>query len=103
MGPRGRRQLERQPRLPQLHRARATLEPPTGPSDLERGLGHVRQMDASFDPRAFAETASDVFFKVQGAWTARDLRSVSASLTPEMQAQLQRDCDRLRAEQKINR
>ena len=81
----------------------ATLEPPTGPSDLERGLGHVRQMDASFDPRAFAETASDVFFKVQGAWTARDLRSVSASLTPEMQAQLQRDCDRLRAEQKINR
>ena len=81
----------------------ATLEPPTGPSDLERGLGHVRQMDAGFDPRAFAETASDVFFKVQGAWTARDLRSVSASLTPEMQAQLQRDCDRLRAEQKINR
>ena len=81
----------------------ATLEPPTGPSDLERGLGHVRQMDAGFDPRAFAETASDVFFKVQGAWTARDLQSVSASLTPEMQAQLQRDCDRLRAEQKINR
>ena len=81
----------------------ATLEPPTGPSDLERGLGHVRQMDASFDPRAFAETASDVFFKVQGAWTARDLRTVSAHLTPEMQAQLQRDCDRLRAEQKINR
>ena len=30
-------------------------------------------------------------------------RSVSAHLTPEMQAQLQRDCDRLRAEQKINR
>jgi predicted lipid-binding transport protein (Tim44 family) len=81
----------------------ATLEPPAGPSDLERGLGHVRQMDASFDPRAFAETASDVFFKVQGAWTARDLRTVSAHLTPEMQAQLQRDCDRLRAEQKINR
>ena len=81
----------------------ATLEPPAGPSDLERGLGHIRQMDASFDPRAFAETASDVFFKVQGAWTARDLRTVSAHLTPEMQAQLQRDCDRLRAEQKINR
>jgi predicted lipid-binding transport protein (Tim44 family) len=83
--------------------ATATLEPPAGPSDLERGIGHLRQMDPSFDPRAFAETASDTFFKVQGAWTARDLRSVSPSLTPEMQAQLQRDCDRLRAEQKINR
>jgi predicted lipid-binding transport protein (Tim44 family) len=81
----------------------ATLEPPTGPSDLERGLGHLRQMDAGFDPRAFSETASDIFFKVQGAWTARDLRGVSAHLTPEMQVQLQRDCDRLRADQKINR
>ena len=83
--------------------ATATMEPPAGPSDLERGIGHLRQMDPSFDPRGFAETASDVFFKVQGAWTARDLRSVSANLTPEMQAQLQGDCDRLRAEQKINR
>jgi predicted lipid-binding transport protein (Tim44 family) len=82
----------------------ATLEPPsTGPSDLERGLGHIRQMDTTFDPRAFSETASDVFFKIQGAWTARDMGSVSANLTPEMQAQLQRDCDRLRADQKINR
>lgn len=83
--------------------ATTTLEPPAGPSDLERGIGHLRQMDPSFDPRGFAETASDTFFKIQGAWTARDLRSVSASLTPEMQAQLQRDCDRLRTEQKINR
>jgi len=81
----------------------ATLEPPAGPSDLERGIGHLRQMDPSFDPRGFSETASDTFFKVQGAWTARDLRSISASLTPEMATQLQRDCDRLRTEQKINR
>ena len=83
--------------------ATATLEPPAGPSDLARGIGHLHQMDPSFDPRGFAETASDTFFKVQGAWTARDLRSVSPSLTPEMQAKLQGDCDRLRAEQKINR
>jgi predicted lipid-binding transport protein (Tim44 family) len=81
----------------------ATMEAQAGPSDLDRGIGHLRQMDAGFDPRAFAETASDIFFKVQGAWTARDLRSVSAHLTPEMQAQLQGDCDRLRAERKINR
>jgi predicted lipid-binding transport protein (Tim44 family) len=79
------------------------MEPAAGSPDLERGIGHIRQMDAAFDPRAFAETASDVFFKVQGAWTARDLRSVSAHVTPEMQAQLQADCDRLRAERTINR
>lgn len=81
----------------------ATMEPPAAPSDLERGTGHLRQMDPSFDPRGFAEAASDIFFKVQGAWTARDLRSVSASLTSEMQSLLQRDCDRLQAEQQINR
>ncbi len=81
----------------------ALLKPPAGPSDLERGLGHIRQMDAGFDPRAVAETASDIFFKVQGAWTARDMTSASSVLTPEMQTLLQRDCDRLRAERKVNR
>ncbi len=86
----------------------ATLEPPmpsppAGLSDLERGLGHIRGMDPGFDPRAFAETASDVFFKVQAAWTARSVAPVASLLTPEMAEALQRDCDRLRAERKINR
>jgi predicted lipid-binding transport protein (Tim44 family) len=81
----------------------ATMEAPAGPSDLERGLGHIRQMDPGFDPRAFGETASDVFFKVQGAWTARSMAGVSALLTPEMAALLQRDCDRLKADGKVNR
>jgi len=80
-----------------------TMEAPAGPSDLERGLGHIRQMDPGFDPRAFAEIASDVFFKVQGAWTARSMAGVSSLLTPEMATVLQRDCDRLRAERKVNR
>ncbi|HYB70134.1 MAG TPA: Tim44 domain-containing protein [Candidatus Bathyarchaeia archaeon] len=80
-----------------------TMEVPSGPSDLARGLGHIRQMDPGFDPRAFAETASDVFFKIQGAWATRDMTLVASLLTPEMQDILQRDCDRLRAEQRINR
>ena len=81
----------------------AVVEAPAGPSDLERGLGYIRQMDAGFDPRGFAEAASDIFFRVQGAWTARDMAVVTSVLTPEMQGLLQRDCDRLRAEGKINR
>jgi predicted lipid-binding transport protein (Tim44 family) len=80
-----------------------TMEAPAGPSDLDRGLGHIRQMDPGFDPRAFAETASDVFFKVQGAWTARSMAGVTSLLTPELATVLQRDCDRLRAERKVNR
>jgi predicted lipid-binding transport protein (Tim44 family) len=81
----------------------ATMEAPAGPSDLERGLTHIRQMDPGFDPRAFSETASDVFFKVQGAWTARSMAGVSSLLMPEMSGTLQRDCDRLKAEHKVNR
>ena len=80
----------------------ATMEAPAGPSDLECGLSHIRQMDPGFDARAFAETASDGFFKVQGAWTARSMAGVSSLLNAEMTSLLQRDCDRLKAEGKVN-
>jgi predicted lipid-binding transport protein (Tim44 family) len=83
--------------------AAATIDAPAAPSDLDRGVDHIRRMDPSYDPVRFAETASDIFFKVQAAWMARDMGVISALLTPEMQATLQRDCDRLRAERRINR
>jgi predicted lipid-binding transport protein (Tim44 family) len=75
----------------------------TGPSDLERGVGYIRQMDAAFDPARFTDTASDVFFRVQAAWMARDMSQASGSLTPEMADTLQKDCDRLRGQGRINR
>jgi predicted lipid-binding transport protein (Tim44 family) len=78
----------------------ATVEPPL---DIERGLGHIRQMDPGFDPKQVIEQASDIFFKVQAAWMARDMRTAAGVLTPEMQNILQRDCDKLRAERRINR
>jgi len=71
--------------------------------DLDRGLSYIRQMDAGFDPVRFTDQASDVFFKVQAAWMQRDMRSASALLTPEMVDILQKDCDRLRAQGRINR
>lgn len=84
-------------------RATAVIDVPPAPSDLDRGLGHVRQMDAGFSPQQFTEVASDVFFKVQAAWMARDMGSVRNALTPEMYATLQKDCDRLRSERRVNR
>jgi predicted lipid-binding transport protein (Tim44 family) len=80
--------------------AAATLD---APADLERGLGHIRQMDPGFDAARMAETASDLFFKIQAAWMARDMGGVATLLTPEMQNILQADCDRLRAQRRINR
>ena len=83
--------------------ATAVVEAPAGPSDLDRGLGHIRQMDAGFTPERFADAASDAFFKVQAAWMARDMAAARDLLAPEMYATLQRDCDRLRAERRLNR
>ena len=83
--------------------ASATMEAPASSSDLDRGIGYIRQMDAGFDPTRFGETASDIFFKMQAAWTTRDMGRASDVLTPEMQGFLQKDCDRMRAERRVNR
>jgi len=71
--------------------------------DLDRGFAHVRQMDPGFDLARFGETASDVFFRLQGAWMTRDMGGVRASVTEEMSKTLQSQCDRLRAERRVNR
>ena len=79
------------------------MEAPASQSDLDRGIAHIRQMDATFDPMRFADTATDIFFKMQAAWGGRDMSRASDVLTPEMQGLLQKDCDRMRAEGRINR
>jgi predicted lipid-binding transport protein (Tim44 family) len=81
----------------------ATMDMPDAASDLERGLGYIRQMDAGFDPRRFSDTASDLFFRVQGAWMGRDMSPVRDLLTPEIYEGMQKDCDRMRAERHIDR
>lgn len=92
---------ENQPQgQPQTYQAQ-TVD--TGPSDLDRGVSHIRQMDSGFDPARFTDAASDVFFRVQAAWMARDISQASASVTPEMADILQKDCDRLRGQGRINR
>jgi predicted lipid-binding transport protein (Tim44 family) len=81
----------------------AMLDAPAELSDLDRGIGHIRQMDAQFDPAAFSESATDMFFKIQAAWTNRDMGRVTDLLTPEMRGVLQAQCDKLRADRRINR
>jgi predicted lipid-binding transport protein (Tim44 family) len=83
--------------------ASATVERSGAAADLERGLGHIQQMDHTFDPRQFTETASDIFFKVQHAWMARDMTAVHDVLTPEMYESMQKDTERLRAEHRVSR
>jgi len=83
--------------------ATTAVESPAGATDLAQGLGFIRQMDPGFDPARFTEAAEDIFFKIQAAWMARDMGGAAQLLADEMRGILQRDCDRLRAEGKINR
>jgi predicted lipid-binding transport protein (Tim44 family) len=83
----------------------ATIAPemPASDGDLERGLSHIRSMDASFDPAVMVDTARRMFQGVQQAVTMRDIAWVRDHLGTEMYAVLQDQCDRLRAAKQTNR
>jgi predicted lipid-binding transport protein (Tim44 family) len=79
------------------------MEVPPSESDLDRGIGHIRSMDASFDPAAFAEWAKGTFVDVQAGIVKRDLSGVRDRLTPQEFARLLSQCDELRAAGHTNR
>src|SRR2546422_4146014 len=79
-----------------------TLEVPPSVSDLDRGIEHIRGMDASFDPDGFVEFAKGAFGDVQGGIVKRDLSGVQDRLTPQEYARLQAQCDQLRGARRTN-
>ena len=76
---------------------------PAVPSDLARGLGHIRAMDPSFDPGFVADAARGLFGDVQRALSARDMSPVSTRLTSRMYTELTGQCEQLRAARQTNR
>jgi predicted lipid-binding transport protein (Tim44 family) len=72
-------------------------------SDLARGIGHIRSMDATFDPAAVTDTARRMFQGVQQAVTMRDIAWIREHLGNEMYGVLQDQCDRLRTAKRTNR
>ena len=81
----------------------AVMEAPAGESDLDRGIGHIRSMDASFDPVGFADWAKGTFVDVQAGVAKRDLSAVQDRLTPQEFGRLQAQCDELRSTRRTNR
>lgn len=80
-----------------------TGEHPSGDSSFERGLRDIRRTDPGFDPTRFAGYTGMVFRDAQGAWMTRDIGSLRDRVTPEMYAELQAQCDRLRDTGHANR
>jgi len=76
---------------------------PLETTDVERGLAHIRSMDARFDAGALVAAGREMFFDVQAAVTARDMTSVRDRVTPEMYETLEGQCRELRAGRRTNR
>lgn len=74
-----------------------------GDEELLRGLEHIIRMDPMFSLDSFLEEAKDTFFRVQAAWSRRDMGPVRGKLTEEMFQILQSQLDEMRAQGKINR
>jgi predicted lipid-binding transport protein (Tim44 family) len=81
----------------------AVMEMPAGISDLDRGIGHIRQMDPAFDPAAMAQVGRETFTSVQGAVMANNMAPVASRLTSRMYTELQNQCDQVRAARQTNR
>jgi predicted lipid-binding transport protein (Tim44 family) len=71
--------------------------------DMERGLGHIRQMDPGFDEAAFREICTDRFFQIQAAWMRRDLDKLRPLLTDEMLQAFGKQIEAARAKRQINK
>jgi predicted lipid-binding transport protein (Tim44 family) len=78
-------------------------EPSTRDGAIAQGLRHISEMDPAFDETRFKEKMEDNFFKIQSAWTKRDLSGVKNLLTPQMVNTFQDDINRFTTNKQFNR
>ncbi|OQY43428.1 MAG: hypothetical protein B6240_12430 [Desulfobacteraceae bacterium 4572_87] len=91
--------------------------PPSRPPDMAPGnipdmasgdpvveeLATVRHHDPGFDPESFKEFAQDVFFKVQAAWTRRDISVMKQYLGVQLLGEYEQHFADLKAKGQENR
>lgn len=78
-------------------------EPSPRDGAIAQGLRHISEMDPTFNEAGFKETVEDNFFKIQSAWTKRDLSNVKNLLTPQILNTFQDDVNRYIANKQFNR
>ncbi len=66
-------------------------------------LDLVKRYDPGFDPENFKEFAQDVFFKVQAAWTRRDISVMGQYLGTQLLSEYERHFAELKAKGQENR
>jgi predicted lipid-binding transport protein (Tim44 family) len=80
-----------------------TYEPANQEDRISQGLRYISDMDPSFDESKFKELVEDIFFKIQGAWTKRDMNVVRDLLAPQMLNTFQNDVNNYIANKQFNR
>lgn len=83
----------------------AVLEMPAGAAgntEVDAGVGHIRQMDPGFAPRVVEDWVRAQFGEVQGAVAMCDVSIVRDRLAPEMYGVLLTQCEDLRRAHRRN-
>jgi len=78
-------------------------EPSSRDGAIALGLRHIGEMDPTFNAASFKEATEDSFFKIQSAWTKRDLSNIQSLLTPQMFNTFQDEVNRYIANRQFNR
>jgi predicted lipid-binding transport protein (Tim44 family) len=81
----------------------AYVPPPNQQNNVYNGLSYIAASDPSFDEVRFKERVEDMFFKIQSAWTKRDLSPIRNLLTQQMFTTFQEDVSRYVANKQYNR
>jgi predicted lipid-binding transport protein (Tim44 family) len=76
---------------------------PNQEDPVSAGLRAISYSDPSFDEYRFKETVGDYFFKIQAAWTKRDLGGIKYLLTSQMLNTFQEDVNKYQTNKQINR
>ena len=87
---------------PSMGGGAATMEAPAV-DEVERGLGHIRQMDPTLNPDALVMAARQAFTDVQAAVSTKDLARIRERVTPELYNEFQQQVDELRSARQTNR
>ncbi|MDA8136184.1 MAG: Tim44 domain-containing protein [Desulfobacteraceae bacterium] len=70
---------------------------------LVAGVREIWAVDGSFDPDAFKETAQDLFFKIQAAWTRRDTSVLKPHVGDQLLEEYERHFSDLKQQGRLNR
>ncbi|HEY3489157.1 MAG TPA: Tim44 domain-containing protein [Candidatus Deferrimicrobiaceae bacterium] len=100
----GPRAVDSEPQPPAASDWQQRYQESPGGGDVAAGIAGIRGLDPAFDAQRFCDdTATGLFFKVQGTFAARDVSPVAALLTPEVRDEFQVEAEALRARKQFNR